>query len=456
MSTADFLQTDPMTTPGAEPAAIRWRPVLWVSAGLLLLFVAAVGEKPHNYELDFTEYSAQIENAVSEGTPVRRIAFLTLGALGLWGAFRPQGQSLRIGGATAWLALALLGWCGMTIAWTTDLGFTVRRLFVLAMVLAAAVALVRHFSMRELLWIGLVSGMAHLTLDVLTAAALGLFRPWEPGYRFTGFLFPNYEAVLAGLTALTALALAPRAERGKGWLYLAAAVALALLFLTKSRTSLLATLAGFALWRLLCEPRGAKILLTLGLIGMLVASASAVDPQVVGRTMDLLSLDRHDSDLTTLSGRLPLWEELSRFIDARPWTGYGYSSFWTVERIEEVADSQGWVAPHAHSDYVEMALSAGLIGAGLMIVLWLLGLGGAAQAARHQPGEGYEGVCAWLSFMVVGGIADCMALFPSLFQLLFLVGLVHLAFRRPAMATAETPLPSQPKAWTATSEVLVP
>ena len=47
----------------------------------------------------------------------------------------------------------------------------------------------------------------------------------------------------------------------------------------------------------------------------------------------------------SLTGRMPIWTELMRYVDRRPLTGYGYESFWTAENIEDLSGYDGMAFP---------------------------------------------------------------------------------------------------------------
>jgi exopolysaccharide production protein ExoQ len=72
----------------------------------------------------------------------------------------------------------------------------------------------------------------------------------------------------------------------------------------------------------------------------------------------------------TLTGRIPLWNEVFNEISTHPIAGFGYSAFWYTAEGDRIHAKLGWAAMHAHDGYIEITLALGLIG----IALFLAGL----------------------------------------------------------------------------------
>ena len=85
--------------------------------------------------------------------------------------------------------------------------------------------------------------------------------------------------------------------------------------------------------------------------------------------MGVFALVGRDSSLT---GRLPLWQEVFKEIAKRPLLGYGYSGFWVAEskEVQYLWLKVGWPAPSAHDGYLDIVLQIGLIGLVLYIAMW--------------------------------------------------------------------------------------
>ncbi len=97
----------------------------------------------------------------------------------------------------------------------------------------------------------------------------------------------------------------------------------------------------------------------------------------------------------TFTGRTDLWRFAMEHVALRPLTGYGIGAFWrtsaTMHRDREEAgpeDTSGWVAElgtDSHNGYLDVAVSMGLPGALLLIVMFVLLPIRDAHAALAEP-----------------------------------------------------------------------
>ena len=80
-------------------------------------------------------------------------------------------------------------------------------------------------------------------------------------------------------------------------------------------------------------------------------------------------LNVYDRDIT-LTGRTPLWESLWGYIEQRPWTGYGYGSFFSGSHRETdiIWKVHDWVPPHSHNGFIEIWLYIGVFGLAIFSV----------------------------------------------------------------------------------------
>jgi O-antigen ligase len=85
---------------------------------------------------------------------------------------------------------------------------------------------------------------------------------------------------------------------------------------------------------------------------------------------------RGEADETTasLTGRMPLWEELIQHLEDRLVEGHGFGAFWNPETVPEVQSAVRWPAVVAHQGFLDEALATGVIGLCLFLVFWLGGL----------------------------------------------------------------------------------
>jgi exopolysaccharide production protein ExoQ len=77
----------------------------------------------------------------------------------------------------------------------------------------------------------------------------------------------------------------------------------------------------------------------------------------------------------TLTGRTELWDLVIDKIYERPLFGWGYSAFWEMANplAVEISAKVRWLVPHAHNGLLEMLLEVGVVGALLIITIFLRG-----------------------------------------------------------------------------------
>jgi len=81
--------------------------------------------------------------------------------------------------------------------------------------------------------------------------------------------------------------------------------------------------------------------------------------------MDLVfSSTGRDSSLT---GRVPLWQELISIGSRRPILGSGYASFWSSRLVYELWDKVHWTPVSSHNGYIDIFMNLGLIGVALLM-----------------------------------------------------------------------------------------
>lgn len=182
------------------------------------------------------------------------------------------------------------------------------------------------------------------------------------------------------------------------------AAALALLFLSKSATSIVvcaALLAAMPLYRL---PKARFTLVIpiciVGTIGLTIL-ALFVD----GHTAGVLGLVGRQPDLT---GRTELWKGVVAAIANRPWLGYGFSAFWTGMKGPSglILESIGWTAGYAHNGFLDLMLQLGIVGLLTYVAGYLLLWRRAISLLRRQAGPVLRWLCTFLLFMLLYNLTE--------------------------------------------------
>jgi O-antigen ligase len=301
------------------------------------------------------------------------VGYFLLGGVGVvcW-LTAPPGR-LRWSGPALILGLAWVAWCGVSIAWSLDQFQTLRKLTIFGLLLVAAAGMAAKFELRELFDVVILLTGAMLAIGFLAEAAYGMFLPWRSDYRFSGTMHPNDQGLQCAVLALVAATAAESRVAGKNLRRFLVVAALAGLALSKSRTTL-AALVFAGLVYLFLHGRGSQRWLVastaLAVGGLAGGLYSFVSVSALRETASVAEMGRSEN-VSSLTGRLPLWEGLWPDVMKRPLLGYGYGGYWGPKNILRHSKANGWHIPHAHNSYLDLVLATGIIGLALYVA-WVL------------------------------------------------------------------------------------
>lgn len=210
--------------------------------------------------------------------------------------------------------------------------------------------------------------------------------PFAPGFviasgvgtgRLSGFFGgPNALGAVAAIGAL--LVFAGNSRRTGNALYLSIASVQLLIFvvaliLSGSRTSFLALVLSIGAVMLVRWPARA-VAAAAGIIASAFVVAFSMGSKWADVFLSAVSRQGDGRDLTTLTGRLPLWERLFHAWLESPWMGYGLGG--SRRLIEDVYITRwGQTFQSAHNAWLESLLNVGFIGTALLLAA-IVGLGG--------------------------------------------------------------------------------
>ncbi|MFY8143876.1 MAG: polysaccharide biosynthesis protein HfsI [Caulobacter sp.] len=290
----------------------------------------------------------------------------------------------------SWLLLGLLSIAVCSVLWSLQPDVTIRRLVAVVFTTLTGVLLAERFD-----WPKTLEVLASTYAVVVTLSfVFGLFMPaygvmsidfpgaWRGVYGFKNQL--GWAMSLATPTFLACALANP--QRRRLWLGFAGA-ALLLIVLSTSKTALVSCLAGLAFMPLIALCRigpalGTTALLAAVSVIALVGAVYALAPELV---FELIGRD------ATFTGRTLIWDAISRQIEQRPLTGYGYGAVWDDLSgwgpVAWISNDQGFKIFSAHNTVLGVWLELGLIGvtAWLMLLVgaWLKGLSRLATAPAY-------------------------------------------------------------------------
>jgi O-antigen ligase len=255
-------------------------------------------------------------------------------------------------------------------------------------------------------WIA-VTTLCFAVIGIACEIALGTFHPLSAEYRFSGTVSANEQGVNCAMAAIAIYCLMQQTVDRLFW---AVALVFAVLctFLTKSRTAFFSMIVALTVFKMFLISDWQKRVV----IGSIcVALATGMFTLHLYGVVELqgeidLGRDARTSDPESLTGRVPLWNELLEVSAGHRALGFGYGGFWSPNRIDDISKDQGWGVSAAHSAYLDILLALGPLGVGLYVTSLLLGIQRAGVRYRQSGDRGMAFLAAVQVFCLIDGVAD--------------------------------------------------
>lgn len=333
--------------------------------------------------------------AFADGSPIDRAVYLALLAAGLVVLARRRLPWADVVAVNK-LLLAYGLYCAASTLWADVPAIAARRLakdagnLVMALIVLSEPAPWRAAALL-LRRVALVLLPASV-LFILAFPELGTSRRLDGSLMYTGVT--NQKNELGRLCLVTGVALLwllwhdkaaqarlPRLDR---WVTLAlAALAMALLLVSESRTALACLLLGAGLMLAVRLPllrnRPARVV-GAAVLGVALLTLADLTFGVRDEAFALLGRD------PSLTHRTGIWRVLLA-MPTQPALGEGFMSFWSGPRLQAIWTTLQAGIVQAHNGYLEQYLNLGVIGLGFMAALLVQGvLGARAQMATDVPG----------------------------------------------------------------------
>jgi O-antigen ligase len=382
----------------------------------LVFFGATLWIAQHEMIYATTTFSDDEEVDLSP-TPARQVSFVALGVFGIIALLKPAQGTLAVSRRHLALLLSLCLLIVLSAFWSDDFELSLKRSLIPVLTLLGALGAAKHWRTSDLCWFVLLLTSIFLLLGVGAELASGAFLNRD-AYRFSGTLHPNSQGVNCAALALAALALsrdsASRARPFSRLVFLGLfGIGTLFLLLTKSRTATAAFLAALLFFFTMGMPRGKKFLVVMllamflaaGLLGMFAFGA---EDRLDNLLLQAVQMGRNQEteQVSSLTGRIPIWQEILNDVAERPLIGYGYGGFWTPYRVMHYSYIHDWEFTHAHSAYLETLLHIGVVGLALGLLLFLSLIRAGEQAFRDTGECGFRFAAAMLAMALVHGFVD--------------------------------------------------
>jgi exopolysaccharide production protein ExoQ len=329
---------------------------------------------------------------------------------------------------------AIYAFAGLTFAsvfWSADPSATFRRGVLFLAVTCYASYLVMRFSLDQIIRLLAVMFALSVVVNTTFVAALPVYGR-DADHQFIGVFLQKNSLGYTVALGLPTLILAGRAYPPARWIfYGAAATQLALLLGSHSKTMLVAAVVptmlivvyhGFRGRRTL---RGAVILSLAGSALFTVAFATA----------NIALLARWLDKDVTLTGRVPLWQNLIPIALLRPILGHGYGATFGgyFSPIHEVWIQNRWNPSHAHNALLQIWLEIGIFGVILFVIVYGRAVARAIKIVAIVPGAMGLWPLVFLTTTLLVSITESGVASEPLGWMMFMVAVLsvslHLKYR---------------------------
>lgn len=414
-----------------EPARglVYWLPVVVI----LLTMLAANHHLWYAAEATGEDFNdVYLSDEVGGTTATRQIGFLTLGCIGMCLLYAQPATERTTNSFLMFLVVALNLVVLGSALWSEELGLSFRRALIPALMWLGAIGTARHWRSIDLCRCALFISFTMLLIGVVAELQAGTFLG-AGEYRFSGTLHANRQAANCGLIVLSSACLFA-SERKLRWLMLFV-VGATFLTLTSSRGATIAILIALGMVSYAGATLVHRVLIFLGLatalsIAMMFLSTSDIDmSQPVEQLVRMGRVEDTVGEVSSLTGRIPIWVEAFGDIVDRPILGYGYGAFWTPDRVHAYSYIHNWAFNNAHSIYLESLLNVGAVGLGIGLVIAIITFFDCAKWFRKHREPGDQFVMGLIAFAAVHGVVEAIYITAGLPLILCMIG-VGLAIYR--------------------------
>ena len=377
----------------------------------------------HNWDASRNAYimseahtGAENETAdrMSQLNPKSTVFRVVLAAWGFLCFLSSPNTRIRSTSPLLWSIVALAMFLIASVLWSANPPQTLYKLVVLATMAIAAFGVACRFALREILSIVVLVCGFYILVGVIAEVSHGYFN-FSKSYRFIGTTHPNTEAIYASMLCLIARIYLSKIGNIHLWGISIFLLGFLAVWFTKSRTTLAGLLISLLIVQVLIVRGTNRLLLILGgmFFAMLLIVGSSVISQKSSNTLGRFAAMGRQEDISTLSGRLPLWEELTLSINKKPIIGYGYLAYWDAKRVEYLSDRFRWVIPHGHNMYLDTMLDGGIVGLVLLIVAILFAFSDSAKLFKKTNRIEYAVVFGFVAYAVMNGFAESLFKLPN-------------------------------------------
>lgn len=328
----------------------------------------------------------------------------------------------RINQPVGWLLIFYFSWIYLSLTWSMETMVTFRRIGQCTILWFTAIALAGRYNLKQLASIAIIFGTIVLIFGLGNDIRRNMFHPNSAIWRFGGIMHSIPMGWTLSLVSISTLFLSfhEKRDKQKYFLWALLTIALVFLYLTRSRMAAASTIFVLAAYWFKVSSGYRRIIVIFLSFFALCFSYIMLGQSAVDIGEDIATLGRGEeakSDISTLTGRTPLWKECMNWVYERPLLGYGYNTFINAQTTPIIKQNVGWAASSTHSGYIDSLTGLGFIGLLTLASMLLLALMRAFNLSWTIPEYYYA------TFIILWMIYNCfleanlltMPQFPTLF-----------------------------------------
>ena len=371
------------------------------------LFVIYVFSSWNFYKSAEGYYSADtytISEEAQTGSLNRQIALMSLGAFALVYLLRKTRRRVQINGLLGILFLLYIAWIVLSIIWTVDTWLTVKAILRFTLMCMGALAIAKTLSIREIIILTLYVCLITLLISLSYELYLGTINPLDLAWRLSGVMHPISQGWNCSLLCLSALLLSRYTSRSRVYYLCIFIIGLICLLLTKSRMAFFATILSVSIFWFMVSTKYRNTAFIMASVVVICLAYFIAGDEIIKDSMRIAAFGRGMSGaetLSTLTGRIPLWEECLRYASRSPFWGYGYNTFLSPRFLLNISDGSGWMSS-PHSGYIGTLLELGMIGVTFLLLTLGMAIKTSIDLSRRNADYVFS-VCVfvWLSMNLI-------------------------------------------------------
>lgn len=300
----------------------------------------------------------------------------------------------------------------ISFIWSAAPEFTLSNLKDVMMMTCFGIYFASRFTLKEQveqIALTLLIGALLSTIFAFSIPSLGIHGADHPG-AWRGVY--GYKNTLGSMMILSLLAffLLPK-DNSKLYKWSGFTFSLVLMILSTSKTSLILFFLLISIIEFYKNFRW-KGKVSILFIDILILVSGCFSVLIFSYWVELLTSLGKDP---TLTGRTPMWGFAISKLMERPLFGYGREAFWAPNSpfaIEagRTVTTGGWIVPHAHNGFLDIALDVGLIGLIIFLITFVITFSRSLKQAytAQYPEEMWS--LAFLCFLVMNNMTESFLL----------------------------------------------